>query len=52
MNKEESLRILVLLSQIEGYIAGKIGSHSLPDCISEELLDVCEILYKNIKESK
>jgi hypothetical protein len=49
MTKKEYLRILILLSQMEGYIAGKIGTHTLPDYMSEELSEICEILSNHIK---
>jgi len=49
MNKEEALRVLVLLSQMEGFTIGKFGDHCLPDWISEELANVCELLEKNIR---
>lgn len=49
MNKEESLRVLILLSQMEGFTIGKFGDHCLPDWISEELVNVCELLEKNIR---
>lgn len=48
MTKEEALRILLLLSQIEGYVAGKLGAHSLPDYMTEELSDVCELLASKV----
>jgi hypothetical protein len=48
MNKAEALKILVLLSQLEGYIAGKLSTHVLPDYIAEELAEVCELLAEKI----
>lgn len=50
MTKDEMLRILILLSQIDGIIIGKLGSHTLPDYISEELSDISELLSQRIKE--
>lgn len=38
MNKAEMIRILMLLSQLEGYIAGKVSTHVLPAYMAEELL--------------
>lgn len=50
MTKEEALRILVLLSQMEGFIIGKFGDHCLPDWIGNELSLVCELLSKKVSE--
>ena len=50
MNKEEALRVLVLLSQMEGFTIGKFGDHCLPDWISEELTEICKILAKKVSE--
>jgi hypothetical protein len=50
MSKTELLRVLILLSQMEGFTIGKFGDHCLPDWISEELSLICQILAKNIKE--
>jgi hypothetical protein len=50
MDKQEALRILVLLSQMEGFTIGKFGDHCLPDWISEELANVCELLAKKVSE--
>ena len=52
MNKDEMMRILILLSQIEGFVHGKVGIHTLPDCISEELIDVVEMLADKIKDKQ
>lgn len=49
MTNQEYIRILMLLSQLEGYIAGKNSSHSLPDYMSEELSEVCDMLAEHIK---
>lgn len=49
MNKQEMLRVLILLSQMEGYLLGKLGTNTMPDYISKELSDVCEILSEHIK---
>ena len=49
MDKEESLRVLILLSQMEGFTIGKFGDHCLPDWIGNELSLVCKILEENIK---
>lgn len=49
MNKQELIRIIILLSQMECYVMDKVGSHSLPDYISEELFEVCDMLVKHIK---
>ena len=51
MNKDQMLRILVVLSQLEGYIIGRMTPHVLPDYLSKELSDVCELLASKIKES-
>lgn len=50
MNKEEMMRILILLSQIEGFVHGKVGIHTLPDYMSEELTDVVNLLAEKIKQ--
>ena len=42
------IRILMLLSQIEGYIA---GNYILPDYMAEGLSDICELLSTKIKET-
>jgi hypothetical protein len=48
MNSKEYLRTLMLLSQMEGYMLGKLGTH-IPEPIANELLEVCELLAKNIR---
>ena len=50
MTKEEAIRILMLLSQMEGFLLGKVGNNCLPDWISEELSRVCELLAKKVSE--
>jgi hypothetical protein len=50
MDKQEAIRILVLLSQMEGFLLGKVGDHCLPDWIAEELSDVCELLAKKVSD--
>ena len=48
MTKEEAIRILMLLSQMEGFLHGKVGNHCLPDFMAEELSEVCELLAKKV----
>ena len=50
MTKEEALRVLVLLSQMEGFLIGKVGNNTIPESITEELSEVCELLAKKVSE--
>jgi hypothetical protein len=48
MTKQEYIRILVMLSQLEGYMLGKIGIH-IPEPMAEELAEISELLAKYIR---
>lgn len=48
MSKEEMLQVLVLLSQMEGFIIGKVGAN-IPEKISKDLEEVCKMLDFNIR---
>ena len=50
MSKEEALRILVLLSQMEGFLIGKVGNNTMPESMTDELVKVCHILAKKVSE--
>ena len=50
MTKEEAIKVLMLLSQLEGFTIGKFGDHCLPDNINKELINVCDMLAKNIDD--
>lgn len=52
MTKDEMMRVLILLSQVEGFIHGKVGVHTLPDYMSEELTDIVNILAEKIKDEQ
>ena len=52
MTKDEMMRILILLSQVEGFVHGKVGVHTLPDYMSEELTDIVNILADKIKDKE
>jgi hypothetical protein len=48
MTKEEAIRILMLLSQMEGFLIGKVGNHCLPDYMAEELVEICQLLSDKV----
>ena len=48
MSKEELIRILMLISQLEAHIVGKVRL-GLSDNISAELESVCELISNKIK---
>lgn len=50
MAKEEALRILILLSQMEGFLLGKLGNNTMPESMTDELIKVCHILAKKVSE--
>lgn len=50
MSKTELIRVLILLSQMEGFLLGKVGNNCLSDGMENEISDVCELLAKKIKE--
>lgn len=52
MTKQEMINMLILLSQMEGFIIGKVGVHTLPDYMAESLSDICELLAKKIKDEE
>lgn len=49
MNKDEMIRVIVLLSQLEGFARATNGNKFLPDDILDEMNYVCEMLAKHIK---
>jgi len=49
MSKEELIRILMLISQLEAHIVGKIRL-GLSDNISAELESICSMIIDKIEE--
>ena len=49
MTKEEYIRILLLLSKMEAFLLTQNGS-KLPEFLSEEVSEVCELLAKKVSE--
>ena len=52
MTREEMINILKLLSTIEGFVIGKVGSFSLPDYVQEELDNTINLLAEKIKDNE
>ena len=50
MTKDEMLKVLTLLSTIDGYIIGSRGAHQLPDYLSDEFYAIVEMLVKYVKD--
>lgn len=49
VSKQELLRILIVLSKLEGFVLGKLGTY-LPEDIALDVEEICELLATKIKE--